>query len=996
MPALPGLPLPGGERPAQPPAGPGILTLTWRRRLDFAELAFDLHNIRLDRSSARLVAVDGDEPSYVVVRFPTQSIAEQTSPDNPAVPDEPMRTRAAEPSRLAFEVTGALPCPATLDWLLDWNRWIPRVVPLATPRGPLVFPAGTLPRAPGDTETCLEIPYRLQLSPHHNAGWAHRVRPGTARDGWTELWHTRLGVREATAPGGVDESDPAGRTVRAVWARYEQMPAWIQAPPTLPPDPPDELPSPAMSAADRLGIVRRTCDPRPTWTLDRAPIDVNTLMLTSLGGWLISDASWPPPATDDPSVVGWQHRATLGRDHYVRVVDEGYLFPFGHRAALVTVSERKILQGGHGRRGYLRKREFIMILERERDYGADPETPAGGRAMPFTRLRAMLETTPDLGPDPKVFAGGRLVVAVDGTPVQFPWRGTDHGKGQADFQAPAFFVAGARPTGMGRRPAAAGAALSALSEWYDKADKKFRTAAVGGVPISVAPLSDDPAATRVVVHEMLLGGPASGDLPFPSVQSFQVELPHVAALSGASEAITSDYRYFSGYVNDGFKAPGEVFLAAVGTGPTLAVPAEATGVATPQMAIVGLSRSLGPVAGDVESAAKGLFDPSAVFTPDAKLLGDLTLHEVLAGLLPKQETPNPEQALKITTRDLPDGVETTMVWKPKLKSVSILQVDDGSTLELDIRMTARIGKPPTHDTRGTLSGVHLAFFAEKGPDLLLRVQVKTLRFTDSSGAKPDLHCDIGDVEFLGALAFVKELSSLIGFGKGNGVSIVPAGDRVTVALNVAVPSLAVGVLALSNITVHVGLVLPFDGTPVVFEASFATRENKFVIGVGILRGGGFAALSMSSQKLLSFEFALEFGAGVSIDLGVASGCVEMMAGIHFNIDNGDRGTTIALTAYMRLRGSVSVLGLITVTVEFYLGLTYNFDRNSLIGEATMTVSIDLFLFSTSVSITCRRELNRDSLPFGRQAPALTAEPVRFGDVFTPDLWAQHCAAFAPA
>ena len=33
--------------------------------------------------------------------------------------------------------------------------------------------------------------------------------------------------------------------------------------------------------------------------------------------------------------------ATLGRDHYVRVMYAGYLWPFGHAASLIKVTERK-------------------------------------------------------------------------------------------------------------------------------------------------------------------------------------------------------------------------------------------------------------------------------------------------------------------------------------------------------------------------------------------------------------------------------------------------------------------------------------------------------------------------------------------------------------------------------------------------------------------------------------------------------------------------------
>ena len=37
----------------------------------------------------------------------------------------------------------------------------------------------------------------------------------------------------------------------------------------------------------------------------------------------------------------WVHIAAQGRDHYVRIVYEGHLYPFGHRAALIKITERK-------------------------------------------------------------------------------------------------------------------------------------------------------------------------------------------------------------------------------------------------------------------------------------------------------------------------------------------------------------------------------------------------------------------------------------------------------------------------------------------------------------------------------------------------------------------------------------------------------------------------------------------------------------------------------
>src|SRR5262245_1942458 len=58
-----------------------------------------------------------------------------------------------------------------------------------------------VPRPPTDTETALELPWRLMLSPSTDGGFAHRA-DAAAQTGRVELWHSRLGVR-VTQPKGV-------------------------------------------------------------------------------------------------------------------------------------------------------------------------------------------------------------------------------------------------------------------------------------------------------------------------------------------------------------------------------------------------------------------------------------------------------------------------------------------------------------------------------------------------------------------------------------------------------------------------------------------------------------------------------------------------------------------------------------------------------------------------------------------------------------------------
>jgi len=139
------------------------------------------------------------------------------------------------------------------------------------------------------------------------------------------------------------------------------------------------------------------------------PIDVTELSLTALGGSFAADTAFEPPVaprkiTDDPlydalSVEKWQQRTVLGRDVLTEIVYKGFLFPLGHRASLVKLTERTFLrdndENGGIIRAYLRQRLFIRVGKPEKSYPAVGQAN-DGRAFPVDSLRIITTQTPDL------------------------------------------------------------------------------------------------------------------------------------------------------------------------------------------------------------------------------------------------------------------------------------------------------------------------------------------------------------------------------------------------------------------------------------------------------------------------------------------------------------------------------------------------------------------------------------------------------------------------
>ena len=162
--------------------------------------------------------------------------------------------------------------------------------------------------------------------------------------------------------------------------------------------------------------------------------------------------------------------------------------------------------------------------------------------------------------------------------------------------------------------------------------------------------------------------------------------------------------------------------------------------------------------------------------------------------------------------------------------------------------------------------------------------------------------------------------------------------------------------------------MPFLGESIETAFNFSTRENPFRLQVALFAGGGFFGITITPDRVRILEAALEFGAAVSVDFGVASGSVSVMAGIYFRLETDAAGKENAqLTGYFRMRGEVEALGLVSVCIELYLSLTYETKTEKAVGRATLTVEVEVAFFSVSVEISCEKKFSgKDGRPVVRR------------------------------
>jgi hypothetical protein len=347
-------------------------------------------------------------------------------------------------------------------------------------------------------------------------------------------------------------------------------------------------------------------------------------------------------------------------------------------------------------------------------------------------------------------------------------------------------------------------------------------------------------------------------------------------------------------------------------------------------------------------------------------------------------------------------VTTTLDWEPRVKGVyeppggfvRFLGNRGGQAARFAVH--ARIEKlvdvpplagapPPVTDMEGALTDfrIELLHVAE--------VLFERFAFTARPGRKVDVSVALDPatpVRFIDDLEFVEELRRTIPPGLfGDGPSLDIDATRIKAGFSVGLPPVSVGVFSLKDIAIGAFIELPFrDGKPVL-DFGFSSREHPFNLTVAFLGGGGYFHLQVDTKGVKLLEAALEFGASVSIDLGVASGGVHIMAGIYFSIQRRKIGgvdvNAATLGGYLRMGGELSVLGIVSVSLEFYLCFAYEVEKNAAYGRATLTVKVEVLMFSTSVEISVEKR-------FGGSA----GDPHFLQTFETPAVWTGYAGAFA--
>lgn len=952
---------------------------------DLLVLTLDFYNLHL-KSPGGIPHIEriGPGNGFIVARFQPQSVVEQAffetqpgapppEPGDPPIPSgdplisPPVASRIAGPSQLVFRISDTqLPIDFRLEQLLQvLQASEPIVQPRILEPRPVPPVGGTTNFGGANSQySAIEAPIRMILSPDAQSRWRHKQTPATSSDlKHTELWHTRLEGKKST--------------VSAVWS-----PDWNANDDDPPAD--DEHPfRMSLHAENRHQLVRSTSD---QYLEGAKPAPIERLILSSQGAWMNLHGKW---LTELP-LVEWKHIMTGGRDQYVRVVKEGRLFWGCHRAVFVKITERKVQMVKSGQlegkpAAYLRQRYLIIVKEPTKNYSH--------RHFPFRSVTIKTLVTPnlDLPKDDEMFLGAKenaFWPRVFGKDFKFHIVATDWEGREIEFLAPLGFIV--------KTIANDPVQMNPIIDKYNQhvaAKKSQWEAEMGAQKIAYAPFIE-PGDTSLETQSMIFNAmPAGGDPKFlPMMFTSQVDVPAVRQISGnpSPSTIKLDENFTAASGTD-FGNNAEVFAQLVGTKTPVNFSSDKTGgMVAPNFAIAGVSRFFGPVGGDdINQFATGDFNPAQVFK-DVKILGGIDLASIISDMINATPDAAGNKIPQLQTIRTEVGgkpvFQTTYRWDVPhdfLLDAGPFKRNTGSQFFIQTTVTTPLGgPPPTFEIHGGLTNFAVT--------LLPGAELVALHFTTADFiAKPNQKVDFGIIfnkfEFLGDLSFVNKLSEVIpmdGFDDPPFLDLVPPPDAgVRVGFTQGIPTVGIGIFTLQNISFDASFFLPFVGKPANLRLNFCERHQPFILTVSLFGGGGFFAIDIGFEGVEQIEAALEFGAAIALNLGVASGSASIMGGVYYRTTGED----FELSAYFRAAGALSVLGIITVSVELYIALTYTSKKTDphggkLWGQASVTVKIKIAFFSVKVSIGIERE-------FAGSDP-------KFFDTVKPQNWIDYCDSFA--
>ncbi len=277
-----------------------------------------------------------------------------------------------------------------------------------------------------------------------------------------------------------------------------------------------------------------------------------------------------------------------------------------------------------------------------------------------------------------------------------------------------------------------------------------------------------------------------------------------------------------------------------------------------------------------------------------------------------------------------------------------LALDNTNTVHFDL---GDFSKPPSikdysYSTKGSLTNFDINFFS------LINLSFSDVTFKAGNKVKDDFQVNISNIGFEGALNFVDSFRQYLK-SLDKGLSLDIDADGVDIGYFFPIPDIKGGAFNFAFAKVMVGFHLPFKaGVPMTFTFGLNDPRDMFLISAGVFGGRGCFQLELDPKEgVRSVLLVMEYGGVILLDVGVADGIVYLFAGLYIK-----RGRdSYEVRGYVTVGGAMDVLGLITVSASYYIGVEGVGPTVYGVSTYRYTIKISAF-FKVKAKVTVRKKI----------------------------------------